>query len=407
MTTRCRFCNAALRVIFADLNSSPLANAFLDGESYNHMERYFPLRAFVCDQCFLVQIEDVASPSEIFSDYAYFSSYSDSWLAHARLYCKSMIERLELTSASTVIEVASNDGYLLRNFVEFGVQALGVEPASNVAHAARQQGVPTLVAFFGSVTARNLVSQGYAADLVVANNVLAHVSDINDFIRGFEIVLKPGGVVTFEFPHLLNLIEHNQFDTIYHEHFSYLSFLAVERILAAHRLIVFEVEELPTHGGSLRVYACHPGGRPLHPSVDHMRLKESAAGLTSIKTYSRFAQRIVESKCEILTFFIDSKRRGNRIVGYGAPAKGNTLLNYCGIGPEFLPFTVDRNCHKQGLYLPGTRIPIRHPNAIFDEKPDYVVILPWNLKDEIIEQMSAVRNFGGRFATLIPRVHIW
>ena len=407
MSHRCRFCDAPLHVTFVNLNSSPLANSLLDAQAYHRMEAHYPLHALVCEECFLVQLPDLETPENIFSDYLYFSSYSDTWLAHARDYCDDMIVRFGLGRESRVVEVASNDGYLLRNFVDAGISVLGIEPAANVAEVARQKGVPTMVAFFGSDTAKSLRAEGHIADLMTANNVLAHVPDINGFVEGFSILLKPEGVATFEFPHLLNIMEQNQFDTIYHEHFSYLSLLAVERIFAAHGLSVFDVEKLSTHGGSLRVYACHAGRLPPEERVLALRAQEEIAGLHCIESYSGFAEQVVRIKCEILSFLIDMKREGRRLVAYGAPAKGNTLLNYCGIGPEFLPFTVDRNPYKQGRYLPGTRIPIRHPDTILKEKPDLILILPWNLKNEIIEQMAAVRGFGTRFVTAIPRVQVW
>ena len=406
MDRRCRFCSSPLNVTFADLNCSPLANALLTIDACHRIESHYPLHAFVCEQCLLVQLEALESPENIFSQYPYFSSYSDSWLNHVQTYCHMMIRRFHITSESMVVEVGSNDGCLLHNLVELGIPVLGIEPAANVANVARAKGISTRIAFFGSETARTLRSEGYAADVVCANNVLAHVPDINDFVQGFCILLKPNGVATFEFPHILCLMEENQFDTIYHEHFSYFSLLAVERIFAAHGLAVFDAEELLTHGGSLRIYACHEGSRPTVDRVAALREKERAAGLDRIESYSGFAERAVQSKCEILNFFIEARRAGQVVVGYGAPAKGNTLLNYCGVGPEFLPFTVDRNPHKQGLFLPGTRIPIRHPDAILQARPQFIFILPWNLKDEIIDQMKAARDFGAKFVTAIPRIQV-
>lgn len=406
MDRRCRFCRAPLSRTFVNLNSSPLANSLLDAESCNGVEPRYPLHAFVCEQCFLVQLDAVVTPEHIFGDYVYFSSYSESWLAHCRDYSRKMIGRFGLSKESRVVEVASNDGYLLRNFVEAGIPVLGVEPAANVAKVAEAAGVPTRVVFFGAASAAALKAEGFAADLMCANNVLAHVPDINDFVEGFRILLKPQGVATFEFPHLLNLMQQNQFDTIYHEHFSYISLLAAERIFAAHGLAVIDVEELATHGGSLRLYVTHQGARPEGEAVEKLRAKEAAAQLDAIETYSSFASGVVDTKCELLAFFIEARRAGRQVVGYGAPAKGNTLLNYCGIGPELMPYTVDISPHKQGKFLPGTRIPIRHPQAIFETKPDYVLILPWNLKDEITRQMAGVSAFGAKFVTAIPRLRV-
>jgi SAM-dependent methyltransferase len=404
---RCRFCSAPLHVSLVDLKCSPLANSLLDANAASRMEPFYPLHAFVCDQCFLVQLEAFEAPECIFSNYLYFSSFSESWLDHADRYCRLMRHRFGIRSDSMVVEVGSNDGYLLRNFVCAGIPVLGIEAAANVAEVARSQGVPTKTAFFGAREAEILRAGGYAADLICANNVLAHVPDINDFVDGFRILLKPQGVATFEFPHLLRLIIENQFDTIYHEHFSYLSLLTVERIFAAHSLVVFDVEELPTHGGSLRIYAAHIGARQIGERVATLRAKEHGAGLDRLDTYADFRQEVVRVKCELLKFLIEAKQDGRQVAGYGAPAKGNTLLNYCGIGPELLPFTVDRNPYKQGLLLPGARVPIRAPEAIFEAKPDFILILPWNLKAEIMEQMSAVQEFNARFVTAIPRVQIY
>jgi SAM-dependent methyltransferase len=407
MDRYCRFCRAPLSRTFVNLNASPLANSLLDAAGCDGMEAHYPLHAFVCEQCFLVQLDAVVPPDQIFHDnYLYFSSYAESWLAHCRAYSLKMIERFALTNSNLVVEVASNDGGLLRNFVEAGIPVLGVEPSSNTARAAEAAGVRTRVVFFGAGTAKSLKVEGFAADLMAANNVLAHVPDINDFVEGFRILLKPKGVVTFEFPHLLNLMQHNQFDTIYHEHFSYISLLAAERILAAHGLAVFDVEELPTHGGSLRVYACHQGAHPVGEAVARLLAKEKAARLDSAAAYSDFAEQVVRTKCELLDFFIQARRAGKHVVGYGAPEKGNTQLNYCGIGPELLAYTVDINPHKQGKFLPGTRIPVHHPDRIFETRPDYVLILPWNIKDEIMQKMSGVRAFGAKFVTAIPRLQV-
>ena len=370
------------------------------------MEPHYPLHAYVCDQCFLVQLDTFEVPDRIFGHYLYFSSFSDSWLEHARRYCALMRRRFGINERSRVVEIGSNDGYLLRNFVEAGIPVLGIEPAGNVAAVAESRGVPTEVAFFDAAKAEALRAAGYDADLICVNNVLAHVPDINDFVEGFRILLKSDGIATFEFPHLLRLIEGNQFDTIYHEHFSYFSLLTVEKIFAAHALTVFDVEELPTHGGSLRVYVCHTGRRRAGERVHKLKVTERQAGLDRLATYAAFAEQVVQIKCELLRFFIDANREGKRVVGYGAPAKGNTLLNYCGIGPEFMPFTVDLSPHKQGLFLPGTHIPIREPAAIFETPPDFILILPWNLKDEIVGQIGRIRSFGTRFVTAIPHLAV-
>jgi 2-polyprenyl-3-methyl-5-hydroxy-6-metoxy-1,4-benzoquinol methylase len=404
----CRFCDAALTLSFADLGMSPPSNAYLAAEDLRRMERFYPLHAWVCSRCFLVQLEQFETPEQIFSDYAYFSSYSDSWLAHARNYSQAMRERLQLGRSSFVVEIASNDGYLLQYFVEQGVPVLGIEPAANVAEVAEKKGVPTLVKFFGTQTARELAAAGRTADLVAGNNVLAHVPDLNDFVRGLAILLKPAGVVTMEFPHLLRLMQENQFDTIYHEHFSYFSFVVAERVFAAHGLAIFDVDELPTHGGSLRIYARHESNGSLAVShrVAELRGRERSAGLEKAGTYSAFAEQVRATKRKLLKFLIDARESGKRVAGYGAPAKGNTLLNYCGVRTDLLEYTVDRSPHKQGQFLPGVHIPVYAPERIMQTRPDYVLILPWNLKDEIVEQMSAVRSWGGRFVVPIPEVRI-
>ncbi len=404
----CRFCSAPLQMTFADLGMQPPSNSYVKPDLANQMERFYPLHAFVCEACKLVQLEEFETPDEIFSDYLYFSSYSDSWLQHAKAYAQTMRARFGLGASSKVVEIASNDGYLLKWFVDMGVPVLGVEPAANVADVARKAGVPSDVAFFGEATAKRLHAEGHAADLMAANNVLAHVPDINDFVEGFRVLLKPRGVATFEFPHLLRLIEQNQFDTIYHEHFSYISFLTAERIFAEHDLVLYDVEELPTHGGSLRLYARHRANEALAvtDAVVRMRRRETDAGLDNLDVYAKFAAKVVETKCAVLDFFIRARREGKRVAGYGAPAKGNTLLNYCGAGAEFLAFTVDRSPHKQGLLLPGSHIPVLSPQAIFDAKPDYVFILPWNLRDEVMEQMAGVRAWGGKFVVPIPELRI-
>jgi 2-polyprenyl-3-methyl-5-hydroxy-6-metoxy-1,4-benzoquinol methylase len=404
----CRFCGAPLRHTFVDLGMSPLCESFLRADELNGMEPFYPLHAYVCEQCFLVQVQEYVAPDRIFTEYAYFSSYAESWLRHARDYVEMIAVRLGLGAHSQVMEVGSNDGYLLQYFVERGIPALGIEPAANVAKAAVEKGVPTLVEMFGRETARSLVSEGRRADLVIGNNVLAQVTDLNGFVDGLAILLKPHGVATLEFPHLLRLMEGNQFDTIYHEHFSYFSFLTVEKIFAAHGLTLFDVEELWTHGGSLRIYArpTADDSRPVSARVNTLRTREVAAGFDRLPCYTSFAGRVVDTKHRLLDALISIKRGGQSIAGYGAPGKGNTLLNYCGIRTDFLDYTVDRNPYKHGRFLPGTHIPVFAPDRIRETKPDYLLILPWNLKDEIVDQMSYIRAWGGRFIVPIPEVAI-
>jgi SAM-dependent methyltransferase len=403
--TRCRFCGAPVDAVFADLGMSPLANSFIRPERANNMEPFYPLRALVCARCYLVQLEEFETPKDIFSDYAYFSSYSTSWLDHSRRYAEQMIERFALDGASRVVELASNDGYLLQYFHERHISVLGIEPAANVAEVAELKGIPTLVEFFGRDTATSLAGDS-SADLLLGNNVLAHVPDLNDFVAGMKILLKPGGVITMEFPHLMRLIEDNQWDTIYHEHFSYFSFLTVRRVFEAHGLRLFDVEELPTHGGSLRIYGCHAEDptKPDSAAVVELSEREREAGYERTDTYLDYGRRVEQNKRQILRFLIELKERGLRIAGYGAPAKGNTLLNYCGVGRDFIDYTCDLNPHKQGHFLPGSHIPIRPPDALREDKPDVVLILPWNLKDEIIEQLGFVRDWGGRFAARTPEL---
>jgi SAM-dependent methyltransferase len=407
MTTPCRFCGAPLDQVFADLGMSPLANSYLAPEQANAMEAFYPLRAFVCSSCFLVQLEEFETPHEIFSDYAYFSSYSTSWLEHSRRYAEQMVERFGIGEHSHVVELASNDGYLLQYFRERHVPVLGIEPAANVAKVALQKGIPTLVEFFGRDTARSLAPDS-AADLLIGNNVLAHVPDLNDFVGGMKILLAPGGVITMEFPHLLRLIEENQFDTIYHEHFSYFSFLTARRVFAAHGLRLFDVEELPTHGGSLRIYGAHAddAGKPDSERSGRLEEREREAGLEEVDTYRAYARRVEAEKREIVSFLIDLKRRGLSIAGYGAPAKGNTLLNFCGVRTDFIDYTVDLNPHKQGHLLPGSHIPIRAPEALRETQPDVVLILPWNLREEIMAQHAYVSEWGGRFAARAPEMRL-
>jgi SAM-dependent methyltransferase len=372
------------------------------------MEPFYPLHAYVCTECWLVQLQMYETGEHIFSDYAYFSSYSDSWLAHAKAYTEKMRSRFGLTTNSQVIEIASNDGYLLQYFKQAGIPVLGVEPAGNVAEVAIKAGIPTVVRFFGEKTARELVADGKRADLLLGNNVLAHVPALNDFVKGMKIVLAPQGVITMEFPHLQRLVDECQFDTIYHEHFSYFSFVTVEQVFAKHGITLFDVEELPTHGGSLRIYGRHSedSSKPVGERVTELREREQGLGYKGLGLYQSFAEKVMATKRDILAFLIDAKRQGKKIAGYGAPAKGNTLLNYCGIRNDMISYTVDRSPHKQGHYLPGTRIPIYGPEKIRESKPDYVVILPWNLKDEIMKQMADIREWGGKFVTFIPEVRV-
>ena len=406
---RCRSCGAALTHAFVDLGTSPLANRYLTESELEEPEPLFPLRVYVCEGCFLVQLPPVVSPAEIFEDYAYFSSYSESWLRHARAFAEGMVERIGLDSTSRVIEIASNDGYLLRYFKEGDVRVLGIEPAVNVAAAAEEAGIPTLVEFFGLDTARRLRAEGEQADLLVGNNVLAHVPDLTGFVAGLKTLLGPRGMATMEFPHLLRLIESGEFDTIYHEHLFYFSLIAVERVFAQAGLTLFDVEELPTHGGSLRIFARHADddSKPIEDAVGELRLRERQAGLDRLDAYESFDERTREVKRGLLDFLIQRKREGKSIVGYGAPAKGNTLLNYCGIRGDFLDYVVDRSPHKQGLFLPGTHLPILDPGAVSQTKPDYLLILPWNLRDEIMEQMSHVREFGCKFVVPIPETVVY
>jgi SAM-dependent methyltransferase len=408
-TGACRFCATPLRRNFVDLGMSPLCESYVSADRLNGMEAFYPLHVYVCDQCFLVQLEEYVSASDIFSDYAYFSSYSDSWLEHASRYTDTMVSRFGLDEKSYVVEIASNDGYLLQYFVKKGIPCLGVEPAANVARVAVEKGVPTAVKFFGVETARELKTQGHAADLLLGNNVLAQVPDLNDFVAGMKILLKPSGVITMEFPHLVRLMQENQFDTIYHEHFSYFSFITAEKIFAAHGLTLFDLEELPTHGGSLRIYGRHTedGSHPVASCVNAMRQDEQEFGIAHIETYSAFEEQVKETKRKLLAFLIQAKREVRRVVGYGAPGKGNTLLNYCGIRTDFLDYTVDRSPYKQGKYLPGTHIPILHPDRIAETKPDYVLILPWNLKTEIAKQLEYVRQWGGKLVVPIPEVQVF
>lgn len=404
---KCRSCGAELSVTFVDLGMSPLSNSFIPANRALNSETYLPLHAYVCSACWLVQVLDFESPAEIFKDYVYLSAYSDTWLRHCERYSEQMVARFALDKRSLVVEIASNDGSLLKAFMARGIPVLGVEPAENVAEIARKAGVRTEAAFFGTKTAQRLKAEGYGADLIAANNVLAHVPDINDFVKGFSVLLKPEGVITFEFPSLKEQIAGRQFDTIYHEHFSYLSFIVVQALLARHGLRAFDVESLPTHGGSLRVFACHvAAGHATSGRVEEQCRAERDFGLLSLETYRAFANSAIESKLDTLEFLVQAKRDGKAVAGYGAPAKANTMLNYCGIGPELVSFTVDRNPSKHGMLMPGSRIPVLPPQAIFDARPDYVVILPWNLRDEIVSAMAGIREWGGRFVVLTPKVEI-
>jgi SAM-dependent methyltransferase len=405
----CRFCHTGLQRTFVDLGMSPLCESFLTREQLNQMEPFYPLHAYLCEKCFLVQVEEYVGPEQIFSEYAYFSSYSRAWLEHAKSYADMIVSRLGLDHTSQVIELGSNDGYLLQYFMARGIRVLGVEPAGNVAAAAIAKGVPSTTRLFGLETAQDLLAGGHHPDLIVGNNVLAQVADLNGFVAGMKKLLKPGGVITMEFPHLLRLMDENQFDTIYHEHFSYFSLMSAERIFAAHGLTLFDVEEMWTHGGSLRIYARHQEdeARPVGPRVRALLAREKAVGLDRPERYAAFAEQVRETKWRLLEFLIGAKRRGKSIAGYGAPGKGNTLLNYCGIRTDFLDYTVDRNPYKHGRFTPGTHIPIHPPEKILETRPDYVLILPWNLKDEIMEQMSAVQAWGGQFVVPIPDVKVY
>ena len=408
MNGTCRYCDTPLEHSFCDLGMSPPSNAYLTQVQLQQMEKFYPLHAYVCESCFLVQLQEFESPEQIFTDYAYFSSYSQTWLDHAKAYTEYMTDRFGFGKASQVVEIASNDGYLLQYFKKKNVPVLGIEPAANVAKVAQEAGIPTLTKFFGVKTATELAADGKQADLLLGNNVLAHVPDLNDFVRGLKIALKPGGVITMEFPHLLRLMQENQFDTIYHEHFSYFSFLTVGRVFAQHGLRLFDVEQIPTHGGSLRIFAAHAedSQQPMHERVAQLKQEEMAAGLTDMKAYRDFSERVKRTKRLLLDFLIDAKQAGKTVVVYGAPAKGNTLLNYCGIRSDFLDYTVDLSPHKQGKFLPGTHIPIFHPDKVRETRPDYLLVLPWNLRDEIIGQMAHIREWGGRFVLPIPEVRV-
>ncbi len=404
---KCRHCGADLSIRFVDLGSAPPSNAYLTFEKLSVPEKWFPLRVMVCSVCWLVQTEDHPDSVELFSpDYAYFSSYSSTWLAHAKRFVEDMIVRFNLDATSHVVEVAANDGYLLQYVKEAGIDCLGIEPTRSTASAAREKGVPIIESFFGVSLARKLANDGKHADLMVANNVLAHVPDINDFVSGFKVLLKPNGVATFEFPHLLQLVAQNQFDTIYHEHYSYFSLTAVNRILGKNGLFIFDVTELPTHGGSLRVFACRADSKRREQSERVLEIfsREKSAGMTTVEYYAGFQGKADKVKNDFLAFLTDARNRGKKVIGYGAAAKGNTLLNYAGLRGDLLSFVVDKNPAKQGKYLPGSRIPILEEGHIKKIRPDYVVILPWNIKEEIMDQLSYIKDWGGRFVTAVPEL---
>jgi len=408
VTPRCRHCDNELTVSFCDLGMSPLANSYLKADQLDRMEPFYPLHAYVCSNCFLVQLQEFETPEHIFTDYAYFSSFSDSFVAHAKAYVEHMVDRFGFDETSQVIEIASNDGYLLQFFVEKNVPVLGIEPAANVAKAAEEKGIPTLVQFFNPDTATSLSEQGKQADLLLGNNVLAHVPALNEFVRGMKIALKPRGVITMEFPHLLRLMQDNLFDTIYHEHFSYLSLYTVEKVFAEYGLRVFDVQEVPTHGGSLRIFATHADNdeRPTEPNVGAVKAAESDAGLQDLDAYRAFSERVKDTKRSLLRFLMDAREQGKTVVGYGAPAKANTLLNYCGVRTDLLDYTVDRSPHKQDHFVPGVHVPIYGPERIDETKPDYLLIFPWNLKDEIMGQMAHIREWGAEFVVPIPNTKV-
>ncbi|MBK1703177.1 methyltransferase domain-containing protein [Halochromatium glycolicum] len=405
---RCKFCDTKLEHTFVDLGLGPLVDAYVDADALDRMEPFFPLHAYVCHQCFLVQLPPAVRPDEMFIDYPYFSSVSTSWLEHARRYADEAIKQFGLGSTSRVKEIASNDGYLLQYFHAAGIPVLGIEPAANVAEIANAKGIPTVSRFFGLTTAEEVRTEHGAADLLIGNNVLAHVPERNDFIAGLKHLLAEDGVLTMEFPHLLRTMQENQFDQVFHEHFSYLSLVTVERMFSAHGLALFDVAELPTHGGSLRIYARHAerSEPAATPRLDALRAREQRFGLEDVVTYANFAERPKQVKHGLLTFLLKAKHEGKSVVGYGAAGKAAVLLNFCGIGVDFLDFIADLSPHKQGKYMPGVRIPIEPPEAIDKAKPDYVLILSWNLKDEIMQQLSHIRDWGGQFVLPIPETRI-
>jgi hypothetical protein len=404
---KCRFCANTLNYEFVDLVNSPPSNSFLTAEELLRPEVFYPLKIFFCEKCFLVQIDEHKRNSEIFSDdYLYFSSYSTSWLAHAKRYVEMMIERFKFDTSSFVVEIASNDGYLLQYFKEHSIPCVGIEPSGGTAKVARDKGVETLEFFFSQATAARFAKERKKAELILGNNVLAHVPDINDFIGGIPLLLAERGVVTMEFPHLMQMVEQTQFDTIYHEHYSYLSFLTVTSIFARHGLVIFDVEELPTHGGSLRVFACHEKdkSKPVSAAVGRLLSRERSFGMNQITYYEGFQEKVVRIKLDLLKFLIEARASGKTAIGYGAAAKGNTLINYCGIKKDLLRYVVDASPHKQGRFLPGSHIPVVHEDNIRRTKPDYVIILPWNIRDEIMEQLGYIREWGGKFVVAIPHL---
>jgi 2-polyprenyl-3-methyl-5-hydroxy-6-metoxy-1,4-benzoquinol methylase len=405
---KCRFCGTQIEHSFVDLGMSPLCQTHILSSELNKFETFYPLHAFVCTECWLVQLDEFVSPEEIFSEYDYFSSFSTSWVEHAKKYSEKMTEELELNESSLVVEVASNDGYLLQHFINANIPVLGIEPAANVAEAALEKGIRTTVQFFGEQTAKGIKSEFGAADLLLGNNVLAHVPDINDFVKGMKVLLSKTGTITMEFPHLLNLIQLNQFDTIYHEHFSYLSFYTVQKIFAHHSIAIFDVEEIPTHGGSLRIYGKHDtdSSREVSENVRILIDKEISYGINDLGIYNKYEEQVKETKRKLLSFLIEIKNAGKTVVGYGAPGKGNTLLNYCAIRQDFLDYTVDLSTQKQGKFTPGCRLPIRDPAVIKETKPDYILVLPWNLIDEISKQHSYISEWGGKFVVPIPEVKV-
>jgi SAM-dependent methyltransferase len=404
----CRLCGADVRLTFVDLGKSPLCETFLSSEQLDRMEPFYPLHVLVCEQCWLVQLKEYVTPDGIFTDhYPYYSSFSVSWVEHARKYCEMMTRRRGLTRDDLVVEVACNDGYLLQHFPPLGVtNILGVEPTANTAEVASGKGIPVIVDFFGVALAEKIAAKNGKANLILGNNVLAHVPDLNDFVGGVKLLLSEGGVATFEFPHLQNLIEQNQFDTIYHEHFCYFSAIAIDALAKRHGLVFFDVEEIPTHGGSLRVFLAHAGTETVSQSVRDLIAREEKLGYKTAALYMSYQEKVKATKRKLLAFLIEAKNAGKRIAGYGAPGKGNTLLNYCGVGADFIDFTVDRNPHKHGRFTPGTHIPILAPEAIDQAKPDFVLILPWNLKTEIAAQMRHIGDWGGRFVVPIPEATV-
>jgi hypothetical protein len=408
VSQNCRFCSSNLNKIFVDLGKSPLANSYLKENDFEK-EKIYPLCTFLCKNCFLVQLEELETPENIFSEYAYFSSFSTSWLRHAKEYVDKIIPKLSINKKSLVIEIASNDGYLLQNFTAKNIPVIGIEPAQNIAKVAIKKNIPTITKFFDSQLAKNLADDGRKADLIIGNNIFAHVPCLNDFVKGLKILLKQNGVITLEFPHLLQLMKNNQFDTIYHEHFSYFSLITVKKIFSFHELVIFDVEELSTHGGSLRIYVKHEEYNEIaiNERVDTLLKKEKENGLENISTYTNFTKKVEDVKGKLQEFFISAKNSGKKIVCYGAAAKGNTLLNYCEIGSNFIDYVVDQSPYKQGLFLPGTHIPIKSPDEIQKTKPDYLIIIPWNLKEEIMEQMKYIQEWGGKFVIPIPEVKIY